>query len=278
MALGPLAGCGQNIFSKAADPDTDKANFYEAKRLLDAKKYDDAIAKIEALSVDYRAAYEVKRVYAGAYAGKCGLLFLSYFDALSHGSGNGATFFVFLMSAFKGKAVVPAACATAELIVKEIGATAAARGSDDNLFMAILAMAKIGAYMRNVADVDGTDALGDGTPDASFNGCDTNALSDENVAQIVVGFSLIIENISTISAALGGSNSAVTNINTLNDLCNAIAAGTGGDNPCLKFNVADVSALNIKAFRDLIVSKSAGVGTCNDNDPSTPTPILLCCP
>ncbi len=268
-----LCGCGYNILSNTSNKETDEALFHDAQVLVDDSQFLLALDKFALMSDSFKTQYDVRKVYIGALAGQCGLKFLSFFDTISNGDSSSTTLFQFFMSAFVDKTVAPSYCALAEREVISIGATAALRSSDDNLFMAILMMAKLGAYVRDNADRDGTNSLGDGTVDAGFNACDSSApafgqdyFEDDEIKEIVVGFGLLLENITSVGS--GGTTDAVSQFQ---DACNLIEAGTG-NNPCGRTAVADVTTDDVAAFRDILSTSDVGIGTCTD------PLVVTCCP
>ncbi len=271
-----LSSCGFNIFETTANKDKDSALFHKAQYQLDRLEFAESIKTLKSMTTDFQAKAEFKRILASAYAGKCGLLFLSFFKAV--GEAGSVPLFQIFMKAFTQKAVDPASCYEAAVIMREIGSSASVRSSEDNLFLAILSMAMIGSYIKSKADVDSTGGLGDGVVDTTFNSCDAQEaapgqafLTDDDVKSVVVGFSLLLENIAYLSAVAAG-NSAATAVTDFLEKCNIVAAGSGGDNPCLKFTIADVTQPNVIAFRNILKTSTAGLGDCTDEA------IITCCP
>ena len=68
----------KNSFTELAKFDADAAVYYAAKRYSDARQYDLAINKIYELSDSYYARRDVQVFLASAFAGKCGLDFLTF--------------------------------------------------------------------------------------------------------------------------------------------------------------------------------------------------------
>jgi hypothetical protein len=265
-----------NFFEPLSKKDSDAALKESATKKIDSGDYDGAITDILSMSSSYQAKTEIKEALAGAYAGKCGLDFISFVQGL--GSGASSAFFGTFMGAFKGITVHPASCALAESVMMSIG-TSSTRTGDQNLFMAILAMAKVGTYLRSLADTDSTGNLGDGAADTTFSICSSSApgsvpvtslapfyVSDANMAQIITGMSQMLDNIASVTAVISGST-AVDALDQFKTTCNAIPGS-----PCSVFDPDAVTAPMIAAFRKLIDTAAIGIGSCPDATGA------LCCP
>lgn len=274
LSMG-LSGCS-NLFESFAVKDSDAANYEEATKALNDGNFDLSLEKFALLSEGYLSNPDVKKYYAGALAGKCGMNFTEMLNSLSADIST-TPIFLFLMNIFDGKAVSPAHCTAAEAQIKLIWAQRTAT-QGEQLFMVLLSMAKMGAYLRSKADRDGAGNLGDGSTDGSFNGCanvdDDDHLTDEEITEIVTGFSLMLLNITAFSASLSGSvDGAVTAIN-------AICSAPGVDaTTCSTTEAANVTASQILTMRDILDTSTTfllapfGIGTC-----STPTNLEDCCP
>lgn len=257
-----------NIFEAAGNKNTDAARYEEAQKLLNEEDYDGAIEKFDLLSDSFMSKSKVRKAYASALAGKCGLNFINYFDSLGN-AGSGALF-KFFMNAFTGKTISPNHCKLAQAQM-ELISDSRALTDGEKIFVAILGMAKIGAYIRNKADVDGTGSLGDGTMDATFKVCkhtdDANHLTDSEMKEIITGFGMILINI----AALGDDSPS-----GLGSLSQACTDSGITPNPCEITDVDSVSAQAISFFRLLLKSSVVGIGSCA-TPVSDPT-FIACCP
>lgn len=262
LSLILFIGCA-NIFEPAGDKNSDEALYEEAQKYVNDSDYDSAIEKFEAISATFLAQEEVRKAYAGALAGKCGLNFLEYFNSLS---GASSVIFKWFMNAFTDKVIDPDSCAEAQAQMELLSESKGSLDDGEKLFMAILGMVKIGTNMRHKADVDGASNLGDGSMDAGFNVCanvnDTSHFTDDEMKQIITGFGLVLLNISTL-----GSNG--NNLGDVSDACDDITP-----NPCEITDVDSVTADSIDFFRNLIDSTTYGIGSCAN----TGALILTCCP
>ncbi len=268
-----LSGCS-NVLETFAVKDTDAAYYEDATKALNAQNYDLSLEKFGKLSAGYLSNPDVKKYYAGALAGKCGMNFTGLFTTLSTTDISGSPIFKFLMNLFTNKVVSPSHCTLAETQIKQIWAARTAT-QGEQLFMVLLSMSKMGSYLRAKADKDGALSLGDNNTDASFEGCanvnDTNHLTDAEVTEIITGFSLMLLNITSFTASLNGSvGSSVTTINT--------ACALLTPNPCTTTESANVTPAMIAQMRDVLATSAAlvtmplGIGTCAGADPT------VCCP
>lgn len=261
-----ISGCS-NIFKPAANIYTDKALLYEARHQIDNQNYTAAITYLSQLSSTFAADNDVRMTFASAYAGACGMEFITFFGSIKNGTGT-STLFKFLMSSFTDRATTPSNCTLAEKKLKEIGATTAARlaatgKTDASIFMAILAMAKIGSYIRSKADVDGANSNGDGVVDLTFDSCLNQASGgfvSTEIDEIATGFALLIENLPSL---LGASNSTVGMLSTISTVLSPICTAIGVTN-CIVNDIALVPPAELKNFRflyrNLIASADYGIG------------------
>jgi len=212
-----ITGCS-NVFESAARKNTDEAYYEEARKAINNFDYDLAITNFEKMGPSFLATTVVREAYAGALAGKCGLNFLDYVEALSGASLSGSTIFIYAMSAWDGVNVSPVHCLRAEQQIKAIWAVETATATQ-KFFMAILGLAKMGAYLRSKADVDGASNLGNGVTDSTFDAClatpgGPNNLTDDEVGEVLTGLMLFLTNITDFAASLSsdvsGSTSGIT--------------------------------------------------------------------
>ena len=261
-------GCS-NIFSSMAQKTTDDAIYEDATKAIDQQDWDTALTKLGSLSTAYQSKTDVIEAYAGAYAGKCGLNFITYFNSLGTASLTGSTLFKYLMNGFTGTAVNPTYCTLAQLKMEQISASPAGRTSGENLFMAILGMVKIGTYLRARADQDGTGGLGDGTFDATYRSCNTTSLSNADAVEVLTGIGLLTNNITYLSAVLSG-NAITGALTQLTTVC------TGGT--CTNTTASAVTSADVTVVRALLRTSSANpVAPLGIEDCVNPV-VTACCP
>lgn len=208
-----------NIFAPISQTDTDSAKYEDALKAINDSDYVAAITLIESTSSSFRADEEVIKTLAGAYAGKCGLNFIDYFNSLQSVNLSGTTLFLWFMNAWTGATTDSAACTSSETLMKTIHPTVTGRTSDESLFMVILGMTKMGVYLNQIADTN-DDGITDSPPfdgtNAGNSFCSATNISDVQVAEIGAGLGIILANIGNINSSLGIDLSSVTSA------CNAL--------------------------------------------------------
>lgn len=276
-------GCS-NIYEGLSTKDSDEALYEDARKAVNDKDYDTALTKLSSLSSTFLEQRDVKKFYAGALAGKCGLDFITYLSNLSSVDLSSTTLMNWLMSAYKQTVISPAHCAQAETMMMSMvsGYTSAAIPEFTNgekLFLMILALTKIGVNLRNKADLDSTGNLGDGSMDGTFDPCDNSGskMTDAEVQQIVSGFAMVLQTFAAFGSSF--SSSASNALDSVNDLCAAPYNLTF----CTLIDPSSVDATTIAAFREIIATGSTnpginiGIGSCATNPAVTPG-AGGCCP
>lgn len=272
-----LSACS-NVLESTAGKTTDDALYEDAIKAMNVKDYTTALAKFAAMSGGYRAKSRVMENWSYAYAGDCGLDFISYFNQLSSASLGASTLFQYLMNAWTGITVKPASCATAQVKMKELWSTQVPTASQQ-LFMAVLGLVKIGVYLRARADNAENGGLGNGTVDAAFGGgagacaTATNAhnLDDSDIKEIVSGLSAFILNVAGLTGSL--SSSVSTALAPVQAACAALSPS-----PCGTDDASAVTVAMVDTMRDLLQTGSAtphtkvGIGACMDDT------TVTCCP
>lgn len=275
------SSCGGNFFEDLSTTDTDAAKYEDALKAIDAIDYTSAIASLTSMSTAGKTQTKVIQTWAGALAGQCGQDFVSLITGL--GSSSGAPL-LFFMQAFTAVAVTPASCALAQKKIEELGVSSA-RTSDQNLFMFVLGISKLGTYLKSNADLlPATGVGGDGTTDPTFSACANQPapgspmLTDADLNQIITGLGLIFDNIAAVGASIAGSG-AVTGLDGIKAACE-LATGIVD---CAVTDPADpaITAGARLFFRELIQTSDFGVGsTCVVTDIGIPDGLggTVCCP
>ncbi|MCB0367999.1 MAG: hypothetical protein KDD45_00825 [Bdellovibrionales bacterium] len=261
-----LTSCGGNLFQLTAKKDTSEAIYQDAKMALDSLDYATAITKILELQTNDNTFYlrceKVDGVkicpredLAGAYASRCGLNFVSFVSSLTSSTGSP---FLFTMQKFQTISVTPDQCYEAQKVIETFG-TSAQRTSDQNLFMAILGLAKMGTYLRADADQDQ-----DGSADAGYSSCDASKISTNDLRQVMSGMGLVLDNLAAVTAVVSGNSSALTDLDTIKSTCGAPCAITDPES----------TAFNETVTRMLLRSSDQGI------EPSSGCTFagLDCCP
>ncbi|MFV3408448.1 hypothetical protein ACNH6C_07560 [Bdellovibrio bacteriovorus] len=297
LSLVLTTSCAQpNLLTDVSDTDSDDALYYEAKKKLDALEWDEAIDIIEnQLSPTYAAKVSVKETLAGAYAGKCGFTFVDILSGMQNSPS--ANIFPFFVSIFGGNTLDTASCDQAISIISGLG-TVLQRTQDQNLFMTILGIARIGTTLG--AKLDPTnDGVADGVYNTDFNVCHnysggpgsaatdgwpqpgpipapvvapTRTVTDIEAKKVASGIGLIFENISALASVLSGDNSTLTALQDALGQCELVA-GAGN---CTATNEAAVTDELLYTIRVLMDANGMGFGTC---DPTKVYPdAAACCP
>lgn len=294
MSLALTTSCGEpNLLTEFSQTDSDEALYFEAKKQIDNLQWDTAIDIIEnQMGSAYAARVDVKETLAGAYAGKCGFTFIDIVTGLSNSPS--ANLFPFFMSIFAGQTLTPSACDQAISIISSLG-NASQRSQDQNLFLTILGIARIGTTLG--AKLDPTaDGVADGVYSTDYNVCHNysggaatdgyglplpapqppaepaRSITDAEAKRVASGIGMIFENMAALGSVLSGDNATLTSLQeTLTD-CEAIA-GVGN---CTATSVDAVSPELLYVIRVLLDVNGMGFGTCVIGD--TYPAATACCP
>lgn len=281
-----LTSCSGNVLRDIASVENSETLFTEARKLMDASLFDEAYDKlvlIESQDTDFAETNRFKKTKAGVQAGQCGMTFITFIDGLS--SASGGNVFKILMQAFSQRAVDPQKCADAQTTIESLSSA----DDDQLLFLAVLGMAKVGTGLRDKADRDGADSLGDGTADGGFDVCSTttadNRLDDTDMKHIITGLGLTLKNFALIGGSFSGSTTEGT-LNSLQDFCDDPAGdgtGAGKDADKIECQITDVdsAALTpqlVRVFRRLLKMSDQGLGTATPSCTLNPLDAAYCCP
>lgn len=246
-----ITACSGNLLDEIADKDTDEAVYFQAKQEINAGNYTTAIGLLESLSSSFLADRDRVPVYASAYSGRCGLVFLTLLNTMQNAAGG--TVFTTLMGAFPGALATNVQdCINSETILEGIG-DESARDGDENLLMAFTSLAKVGTILSSLADTDD-----DGVPDATFDQCDAGDLPENMVREFGSGMSTAILSLSAIGTSYIGD--AVTDVNALCALDPNLNAFCSTTDP------AAFTAAEVQALRYAIGSSDFGINSCGGND------------
>lgn len=259
ILLSVVTGC--NVLEDFGNQNTDEARFVEAKKMINQGLYSEAILQFQAMSESFLSKPEVKSRYASAYAGRCGLDFISFVTSLKDMGSN--RLFQFLMKGFPGATIEKIEdCVQAQDLLLEISEFGSSRSIDENFLMTFVSFVKVGSVLATYADADHN-----GSPDAGFNSCDNTDLPEDFVRQIG---SSIIHTYSSLMAigdqddvADGALNQIKALLNTVDasyDLCNDTPDGSGD---CTNTDPADFNAADLRAIRTFVGESNAiGIGSC----------------
>lgn len=183
-----------NAFSGTSSTTTDAANYEDAIKDLNNLEYGAAISKFALLSPDYLSRTDVKMNLAGAYAGRCGFSFISYFSSLGTSAGS-TPLFKYFMNQWTTSTTSSYYCRLAEDVVKTISHSYVDRDPSQSLFLVLLGMAKIGIFLREYSDSD-RDGSGDFSVAVPTDGyCLSSNISDYAISEIGAGLGMVISNL-----------------------------------------------------------------------------------
>lgn len=290
LSLGLTTSCDKsNVLTEYSQTDSDEALYIDAKKKMDNLQWQVAIDIIEdQISAGFQARRDVKNSLAGAYAGKCGVTFFDLIDGLTNSPSP--QIFPYFMGIFEGVTLDTASCDTAIQIMQSLG-TVGQRTNDENLYLALLGLTRIGTTLSAKLDqspsngaidsnstvcnnntggseTDGWSAQFKANP---FNfpaapGGMTHFLTDNEVKKVIVGLGLIFENAAALTAALGGgSNSTLDGINDAKAACaSAIDAITNHAVASCEFtDTTAVPSSLVYAFRLMLRSDDFGFAGCS---------------
>lgn len=245
-----LLSCSGNSLSSFANKETDEAYFEDAQKLLNDGKYTLALEALAKLSAAYNERTDVRETLAGAYAGQCGMEFLSLVASITNSSGTPLSFFMRLFQ--RTESARPLSCNSAQTTMELFG-NSTARTSDQNLFMFFLGISKIGLLLRSAADSNPND----GSMDSTFSSCANRSnLNDADVDVLITGFGLVFDNLAAVGASIAGSG-AISALSTFQTTCQTI---TGIAN-CAITSSSQINATTRTFFRELIMTSDFGIGS-----------------
>jgi len=203
-AIISLSSSCANVFDSLADKTTDDAILESARLHLASGDWTNAISDFAKLSSTALADPDVVTDYASAYAGRCGLDFLTLATVIQNYQNAPATQPNFLQLIMRMISASTAAqyndCISAETKLKTIATAGVVSTQKGRYLMAFSSLAKIGAILNFRADADK-----DGNVDASWDPCDASNgdtyLPQAEVAEIMTGLVLFYQNLKNESYA-----------------------------------------------------------------------------
>jgi len=251
-----LFGC-TNLFKDVSVRNTNDAYLADAKAAMDDRDYTRALTKLLATTPEFQAKREVILTIGSAFAGRCGLDFLGLVRSIVDAPGT--RLFPQLVSNFRTATTGNIDdCAQAQTWVRKLAPTNdfTSLSADENLFLAVASIAKIGVTLGTYADLDH-----DGVPDASFDACNTVKFPAARTRELGVDLNVVRATLAASgNTQLAGSTAGVA------ATCAALPAG---QNFCGIFSPADFSASMVRLLGGLIASRDAvGLGTCADTFPN----------
>lgn len=256
--------CSVNILDTFADKTTNEAHYVNAVQYVNQANYTAALNEISLITGAFLHDPKVVTLSASAYAGVCGLNFLTFVQALK---GIGTTrIFPFLLSQFKGGTSAKVdACIAAEGLLNSLGSTAL-RTSDQNVLAALVGFAKIGTILGMYADSNQ-----DGIPDPGYDACVETPRAtrpstpvagdwyDSDLRQLGTGITLAFNSLSAVSASVSlgaGSLSAIVGA------CGLFSGALASYNFCSVTDPVVFTTAQLKGIKSMLKeSSSVGLGT-----------------
>lgn len=266
LAFVSCLSCSVNILENFADKTGDGALFNDAVSLINDGDYDGALAKIALMTSSYQTQREVVMLKASAYGGKCGIQYVPFVEDLSN---MGTTrILLFLMQEFSGATSGRIdACITAQNLVTSIGAVGT-RTNDENMFLLVVAFAKLGNILAFYADMDSDDAV-----DASFTPAKVctvggapprvagSTITDADAIEIGTGIALAVEQLTALSSTVNLGSASLTTISTT---CGSLPINICTMTTNSAFTDGSNDTTEIKAVRTLVnEDQDVGIGTCS---------------
>lgn len=268
LSLAMTSCSDPNLFKQFSNQTSDEALYKEALKKIDALEYTAAIDIIKnQMSSAYQQRVDVRESLMGAYAGKCGLTFVTLVDGL--GTTAETKIFPLALGAFGSLAIDTTSCDNAVEVLKGFG-TSTQRSANQNLFAAFLGLAKMGVNLRKTLDRENS-GLGDGVVDAGYDVCAAPAgttdgqLTDEEMKKVITGLGLVFDNIATLIASIGNGNEGVNALDAAKTQCESIPGVTS----CTFIEESDIDPTTVAIFRKMLASTDLGFGNCS---------VITCCP
>lgn len=258
FAIGVTSSSCYNALSGTTSTNTDAALYEDGVKALNSLSYDTAIAKFESLSSSYLAQTSVKMNYAGALAGKCGFNFINYFTKL--GTAASGSTFLYFMNQWQTTSTTANAmyystkrqyCVQAETVVKSINSSSVGRDTSQSLFLFLLGLAKIGIYLKETADPNGTGTGQWSVATATDGACSETNLPKTAVKEIAAGLGMAFLNLTNIATILASSS---IDTSAISSACTSIVP-----NPCSFENSSDVTDAMVIAMRTILNFSATGV-------------------
>lgn len=242
IAVMTQLSCAKNALSESAKKDSAEALEFEAYRLLNEQNYTGALSKIAELPSSVQTSRDIQFLKASAYAGRCGLNFVSTVLALTEIGSS--TLFTLLMRTYQNSTTSHIAdCISSESTITGVASAASGRTTDENLLMAFVALSKIGAIINTYADTDHS-----GTVDSAFDQCSTSSLPDAQARQIGTAIAHLYLSLSQVGTTIGGG--ALANVLTA---CSGYAF-------CSNTDASSYTATEVKAIRTFVAAQDDGSG------------------
>lgn len=250
--LMAVSGC-PNAFVESAQKTTDDALLFSAEQHANAYEWTEAIAAINAMSTSGKAKRETKAALASYYAGRCGLNLLDMANVIKNQMAT-TKLWPMVLSAMAGSTVADLNdCVLGEQALLSIDTVAANRTPDENVELAFIEFAKMGAALaQSKADLNG-----DGVVDGGFNACSSTDISDAAAQELGSGLMLTANALAASGASIAGD---VTT--SMTNMCSTIEALPGFAGFCSHTASTDFTGALLLGLRALMKSNEVGFNSC----------------
>lgn len=271
VVLGNLS-CSANILKTFADTGTNEALYEDALALVNSGDYSGALSKISDMTGSYPTMAKVLELKASAYGGLCGFNFLTFALSLRDLASPNRLFPFLLQSFDAGVASNIDNCKLAQSTIESIG-TITERSTDENIFLALIALAKIGNILSYYDDSGHT-----GSPTLNYDACAVGgaraaggAITDSDAREIGTGITLAIANLNAVAGAVNLGTTQLTDFTTL---CGSLPPGY---NFCSVTDPTAFTATEVQGIRSLVKENSVvGLGLTNGGPVSCPGDLSQC--
>jgi hypothetical protein len=210
LSLSPAC---TGTFANLPSPDKESESLEEATELLRQERYDEAITALSTLDSATLSKRDVKRLFAGAYAGRAGVDAIEIIDDLESHNSNILPLLMLKLKGFTTSDVND--ITSAETLLLQISADANLRSQSENLFLAVLSLAKAVGTFLVIADQNQN-----GLVDSGFNACDSTDLPQDSVEAFGKAIALSYQ-------SLSATTSIAVLTETYGDLTSLCAGATG---------------------------------------------------
>ena len=236
---------------------TDDALLVDAQIAMNAKDFTTALAKFKLMSAPYLAQRDVISQNASAYAGRCGLDFLSLVTSFTN-IGTGTVLATLYKSAVGAIASQETDCKSAEALL--IGLNS--KSVNENLLLGLIEFQKIGTILAQFGDQSAKGAI-----DAAFDPCQSTKGTLPGATGIPIleaqefSASLMIALNSLSASGVSAFSGATGNLKTY---CTAMKAILGGPDPCAQTLPSSFTNQELQVLMGLVKTNFFGIGACAD--------------
>jgi hypothetical protein len=255
------SSCSGNVYSNFVNANGygDQGAYSNMVLNMNNSKWTAAIANYTAMSTTFQNTRAVQNLYAQSLAGACGFSFLNLFYNISNTSSSLPTF-LWIMNLFSSTTITMAEpgitaasasattdtyCSHAQQIMDNIKSTYGSLNSDEQLFVAVFGLARIGMNLKYWLDPAGTGAV-ISTQDICTAG--SAGIPDFYLRQVATGLSQFYLNIAALGSTAGSSTTF------LKSFCSSYPSICNTTDP------SSYSSSTLKEIRSILTLQYSGDG------------------